>query len=440
MDGNARVVQYVLEERLERMPAAVVAQGKRCLLDLMGATLGGCRSRGAEVLTGFILETLGGPPEATILRTGKRASAPAAALANGFMANALDIDDGYRAIMGHPGAVVFPAILALGERIGASGAALLEAQIVGYEVGIRAGLLVPRHYGGVNHCSGSWGGIGTAAACGRLLGLEAERLGQALGIAECHAPLLPTLREVGHPAMTKDGMAWGAFVGLSAALLAERGFTGIPCLFGEARPDSPVATLGDRYEVLGIYFKPYPCCRWFQPAIAGVLELRARHGLRPEEIARIEVATFHAALDARVRTPRNQEEAEYSLPYCVAAAAVHGDLGREQVSDGGWEDPRVLDMAGRVEFVLAPDLDARFPAEALARVTVETRDGHRYAAGPLPARGDVGNPLTPAELRAKYFRLTEGVLSRAAAEALAVAVDRIEAMKDVRALIELLEA
>lgn len=439
MGENARVAEYVLKERVERLPEAVVARAKLCFLDLVGATLGGCRARGAEILTEFVLTSMVGAPEATILRSGRRVPMPSAALANGFMTNALDIDDGYRAIVGHPGAVVFPAILAVGERHGASGAALLEALVVGYEIAIRAGLIMKAHYG-VFHCSGSWGAIGAAAACGRLLGLDAERIAHALGIAECHAPLLPTLREVAQPAMTKDGVAWGAFVGVTAALLAERGFTGIPAVFADARHNAPVATLGDRYEILDVYFKPYPCCRWFQPAIAAVKALVARHAIRPEAITRIEVATFRAALDAQVRPPRNQEEAEYSLPYCVAAVAVHGDLGPRQVSDGGWEDPRVLDMAERIEFSLAPDLEARFPAEALARVAIVTRDGRRLESDSTPARGGPENPLTPAEIREKFAPLVEGTLSAEAAASLGAAVERIEEMPDSRALIALMEA
>ena len=439
MDENARVADYILKERLDRLPEAVVARAKLCFLDLVGATLAGCRARGAGLLTEFVLTSMVGAPEATILRSGRRVPMPSAALANGFMTNALDIDDGYRPIVGHPGAVVFPAILAAAERQGASGAALLEALVVGYEVAIRAGLIMRQHYG-MFHCSGSWGAIGAAAACGRLLGLDAERLAQALGIAECHAPLLPTLREVAQPAMTKDGVAWGAFVGVTAALLAERGFTGIPAVFADARHNAPVATLGDRYEILDVYFKPYPCCRWFQPAIAALKSLVARYAIHSEAIARIEVATFRAALDAQVRAPRNQEEAEYSLPYCVAAVAVHGDLGPRQVSDGGWEDPRVVDMAGRIEFSLALELDARFPAEALARVAIVTRDGRRVESYPMPARGGPENPLTLLEIREKFGRLVEDTLAPKAAQALGAAVERIEEMPNTRDLIALMEA
>ncbi len=438
-DGNARVVEYVLKERLDRLPEAVLAQGRRCLLDLAGATLAGCGARGAAILTEFVLASMAGAPEAAVLRSGRRVPAPSPALANGFMTNALDIDDGYRAIVGHPGAVLFPAILAVAERQGATGAALLEALVVGYEVGIRAGLVMRSHYG-LFHCSGSWGAIGAAAACGRLLGLDAGRLAHALGIAEAHAPLLPTLREVAHPAMTKDGVAWGAFVGVSAALLAERGFTALPSVFGDERSDAPVATLGERYEILHVYFKPYPCCRWFQPAIHGVTTLVGRHAIRPERIARIEVATFRAALDARVRAPRSQEEAEYSLTYCVAAVAVHGELGPRQVSEGGWEDPRVLDLAQRIDLALAPDLDARFPAEALARVAIVTHDGARVESEVLPARGGPEDPLTPAEIRAKFGRLVDGTLAPAAAAALAAAVETIEALPSARTLVELMEA
>jgi len=440
MDGNARVIHYIMNETLTRVPGQVVAQAKTCLLDLIGATLGGTSAPGAVILTDFVRTTLAGPPEATILRSSLRVAAPGAALVNGFMANALDIDDGSRKIVGHPGAVVFPAVLALGESRRVSGADLLEALIVGYEVGIRAGLIMRPSYGNVYHCSGSWGAVGVAAACGRLLRLDAGRLGHALGAAECHAPLMPTLREIAHPSMTKDGVAWGAFVGVSAVLLAQHGFTAIPALFADGRYNAPLDTLGHEYEIKELYFKPYPCCRWFQPAIEGTLTLRARLRVEPEEIARIEIATFGAALDGQVRIPRSQEEAEYSLPYCVAASAVHGAFGREQVTNGGWNDPQSLEMAQRIQVTLAPDLDARFPDETLARVAVVTRDGKRHEVGPLPARGGANNPLGEKALRHKYFGLVDGILTSSAAIALAQLVDHIEEVPDIRELVAAMQA
>jgi 2-methylcitrate dehydratase PrpD len=366
-------------------------------------------------------------------------SAPAAALVNGFSANALDIDDGYREVCGHPGAVVFPAVLAIGESLAVTGRALLEALVVGYEVAIRAGLALRPSYGDVYHCSGSWGAIGAAAACGRLLQLDAARLAHALGIAEAQAPLLPTLREVAHPAMTKDGVAWGAFGGVVAARLAERGFTGLPAVFDLAPDVARGATLGSEYLIQRLYVKPYPCCRWFQPAIEGIRAVRAEHGVGPEDIAGIEVATFAAAVDGQTRAPRSQEEAEYSLPYCVAAVAVHGTLGRPQVSEPGWRDPRVLDLAHRVRMSAAPDLEARFPAETLARVTVVTRQGRRLESGVHPARGGADDPLSDAELRAKYDALLAGIVAPPAAEALAAALQGIDELKDVRELVALLQ-
>ena len=440
MDGNARVIEYILSEKLERLPADVIDRGRLCLLDLVGATVGGSDSPGAAILARFAQTTFGGPPEATILRSDLRMSAPAAALVNGFMANSLDIDDGYRRILGHPGAVVFPAILAVAESRGAGGADLLEALIIGYEVGIRAGLIMRPSYGGIYHCSGSWGAVGVAAACGRLLHLDPKRLGHALGLAECHAPLMPTLREIAHPSMTKDGVAWGAFVGVTAALLAEAGFTAIPALFADGRHNGPIHTLGESYELMNLYFKPYPCCRWFHPAIDGVLALRSRLRAPLDEIAAIEVATFRAALDGQVKAPRSQEEAEYSLAYCVAAAAVHGTLSRREVTDGGWNNAQVLEMARRIRATLAPDLDARFPDETLARVVVTTNDGARHEVGPLPARGDISHPLRSEELREKYFRLADDVMGHSAAGTLAHLVDRIETVREIRDFITAVQA
>ena len=233
--------------------------------------------------------------QATILVSGERVSAIGAALANGFAQNALDIDDGYRRVKGHPGAAFLPALLAAVElRGGCTGFEFLTAAVVGYEIGIRAGLIRHAVYP-TYHSSGSWGAVGVAACAGRLLGLDRTRLREALGTAEYHAPIAPMMKGIDVPCMGKDSLGWGNMTGLASVFMAQRGFTGVEPLFSETPEKEWVTGLGRQYEILNLYFKPYAACRWAQPAIAGCLKLVRENRLKPADLVRVKVRTFAAA-------------------------------------------------------------------------------------------------------------------------------------------------
>ena len=245
-----------------------------------------------------------------------------------MLANVLDYDDGHRLTKGHPGAIVIPAMLALAEAVDASPTAFLEAVLVGYEVAVRAGVLIhdrETQY----HASASWGSIGVTVAAARLLGLGPQALRHAVGISEYHAPIALMPRAVADPAMTKDTCGWGGLIGTSSALLAARGFTGLDSEFMQAGDD---LGLGDRFEVLEIYLKPYPCCRWTQPAIDAALRLRAI-GAAPEAIESVTVRTFAAADLLSTRRPTNTEEMQYSLVWPVATALARGRFGVEVLGE-----------------------------------------------------------------------------------------------------------
>src|SRR5262249_26111890 len=188
-----------------------------------------------------------------------------------------------------------------------------------YEVAMRTGLILPPLYG-FYHGTGAWGPVGGAAGAARLLGLDAERTWHALGIAEFHAGMTPEMRSVDHPSMLKDGIGWGAMTGMAAAELAVRGFTGIPSLFESGSAGRALAgPLGRDFLIADLYFKPHACCRWAQPAVEGALEAARRLGVSTDGVARVRVHTFEAALHLRSAAPRTTEEAQFSLPWPVAA-------------------------------------------------------------------------------------------------------------------------
>src|SRR5215207_11201028 len=416
-----RVVEFVRTVSWEDLPADVRSQAIRCVLDLCGATVAGSRTKVARSAVSYALYAHGNGPS-TIIGTGATIMPVGAALANGFAASALDIDDGYRPVKGHPGAAVFPAALATAEEAESSGVEFLTALVVGYEVAMRAGRILHSLYASY-HGSGAWAPVGASAGVARLLGCDAEQTWHALGIAEFHAAMTPEMRSVEHPSMLKDGIGWGAMVGIAAGQLAAREFTGIPALFGVDGPGPHLTeSLGDDYLILDLYFKPYACCRWAQPAIEGALSAASRIGATATDVARVRVHTFEAATHLRCAAPRTTEEAQFSLPWPVACALIDGAVGPEQVTGHSLTDPARRELAARVEVVVDPELEDAFPEQALAWVEIETTEGSRARSGILAARGDLGTPLRDKELTKKFRTLADPLFGSDRTEKLASAV------------------
>ncbi len=424
-DGNQLAAAFILGFTLESAPQDIRRRAKVCLMDLVGACLAGARSKGAEILLRFCLSQFVGPPEATVIRAGRKLSCSAASLVNGFIANALDIDDGYRPVKGHPGAAVFPAVLAVAEKVGATGLQFLEALIVAYEVAMRAGAAIQAHYG-YYHSSGTWGAMGSAAGAARLLKLSSAQTQRALGIAEFHAPLTPVMRAVRHPAMPKDGTAWGALAGTAAALLAADGYTASPSLLGDPAYASEMLSLGKEYKLLKLYFKPYPCCRWAHPAVDATLQLMRRHDIRPDAISQIKILTFPEAAALSQQPPCDLEQAEYNICYPVAVAAVHGAFGPAHLEATNLNNQRVLAMMERIRVVVDADIQSRFPEQCLSAVEITTSAGTAHHSEVVSARGDWDNPLSETALEEKFISITQPVLSDGKARALLDRVADIE--------------
>ncbi len=255
------------------------------------------------------------------------------------------------------------ATASLNQAASISGQELLSSIVVGYEVALRAGLAL--HATACDyHTSGAWNALGCAAITARRLKLSPEQTRQALGIAEYHGPRSQMMRCIDHPTMLKDGSGWGAMTGVSAGLLASAGFTGAPALTVENEEVAEIwDDLGDRWLITEQYFKPFAVCQWAQPAIAGVLKLQKQHSFDLNTVRNIRVTTFHEATRLANPHPETTEDAQYSLPFPVAAALVHRQLGPAELSGQELHNPLVLRLAERVELVEDPSYSARFPAE-----------------------------------------------------------------------------
>jgi 2-methylcitrate dehydratase PrpD len=422
MNLNDTAIAFVRDLTWEDLPPAVRHQSKRCLLDALGALLAGARTPPGELMAGIARSQFPGD-QATLLVHGDRVSAAGAALANGFAGNALDIDDGYRLVKGHPGACTLTPVLAAAEIAPAcSGADLLTALAVGYEIGIRAGRIRHATYD-CYHSSGSWGAVAGAAAAGKLLGLDAATLRHALGAAEYHAPIAPMMKCIDTPSMGKDSIGWGNMVAMLSVLMARKGFTGIEPLFADAPEPAWVEGLGRDWQILQLYFKPYAACRWAQPAVDGVLKIQREQRLAPRDIRAIRIRTFAAACALSVAPPANTEEAQYNMAFPVAAALLDGEVGPRQVLPPRIFDPDLRDLLSRVRTEVDPEIEAAFPAKTYAEVVVETHHGRSFTSGLMQPRWEPPDSLpSDGALEDKFRWLVAPVLGETAAGRLMEAV------------------
>jgi 2-methylcitrate dehydratase PrpD len=400
------VPEFIHEIGWDDLPAGVRRQARRCLLDTLGAGVAGRRTELSRIIHNFTAASFAGRG-AYLWLDGREVSPPGAALANGMTVDALDVHDGANAVKGHAGAAVVPAVLATlglaGKEV--SGRELLSSLVVGYEIALRAGEALHATAGDY-HTSGAWNALGCAAVTARRLGLDCERTGHALGIAEYHGPRSPMLRCIDFPTMVKDGSGWGAMAGVSAGLMAGEGFTGAPAETVETETMASLwGDLGRRWRMLEQYFKPQAVCRWAQPAIVAALALQHSHDFALSAVREIRVFTFAEAVRLSNRRPQTTEEAQYNLPFPLAAALVHGMLGPVELSGDALGDARVLELVDRVSLLEDPQLSARFPGRRYARLEIELADGSVLASGQVEAPWEQSDPPSDEALREKFRRL-----------------------------------
>lgn len=427
MRDSRSTIAWLHEAGRYDLPDEVAAQARRCLLDLVGVGVAGSRTLLSSIIRDHAHRCFGGS-QARLMLDGRTVSAAGAALAGGMTIDAVDAHDGHPETKGHAGCGLLPGLLALSESAALDDPdSFITSLVVGYEIAIRAGISLHRTVADY-HTSGAWVALATAALGARLFGLDHERTRHALGIAEYHGPRSQMMRCIDHPSMLKDGSGWGAMAGVSAAFLAEAGFTGAPALTHESEAVSQVwGDLGERWRILEQYFKPLPVCRWAQPPIYAASTLLAAHEVRPEEIAHIEVESFGEATRLACREPKNTEEAQYSLPYALAAFIVFGRLTADEIDGRSLRDERVRHLASRIRLIEDGACAHRFPAERWARTSLVMEDGRRLESPWSRAEGDAALPLDDAALEKKFMDYAVPVLGEEGARALRRAVDGVSA-------------
>jgi 2-methylcitrate dehydratase PrpD len=433
------LARFVVTTRWEDIPTPVRHQAKRSLLNFFAVALAGCRTGPVEMALASLSEFSGGK-QATLVGRSERIDALSAAFLNAAGANVHDFCDTHLRTVIHPTAPVAPALLALAELRKLSGPELLLAFILGNEVQARIGLAIsPSHYNRGWHISSTLGVFGAAAGCGKLAGLDAQKMVWALGAAATQSSGLCEC--LGTPAKSLS-VGNAARNGLWAALLAEKGFDGPPEPLAGAQgfyhalaetPDLSLVTegLGESWEIMATSYKPYPCGFVIHPVLDCVLDWRREHPAA--EVTRV-VVRGNPLLGLRTDRPdiSTGRESQVSVQHAVAAALVNGKAGLDQFTDACVRDPRVLALRGKV----AVERDDAFSTIS-ADVDIVTADGVIHKLSQPAARGSDVNPLSDTDLEAKLRTAAAGWNPRHDIAPLIAAIWSLDQSADVSELASL---
>lgn len=407
-------------------------------MDFLGVSLAGSRAPSSDAVFKALSATDEGS-RCTLIGRSERASESGAAIINGASAHAIEWDDVTRESSLHPGASVFPALLAVGEPANATGEQIGRAALVAYEVSMWAGeALGPAGmYRRGFHPTAVANTFATAAAVSLLLGGDAKAVAQSMAIAGSFASGL--MEYLSDGALVKRvHPGWSAHAGIAAARLAGAGFTGPSAVFegrfGVLHAFSESAPALSGLEAFGIdplhprvvetAIKPYPCCRYNHGAVDCVLDILSRTEVGPADVRQIDIGIVEAGLPIvaeptdHKRRPVNVVDAQFSVQYAVAAALIDRKLALPQYEPDRIVSPDVRAMMDKTRCYSRPELNTNYPKEWPTEVTITMNDGRTLKSNVKQPSGDATNPITAERLRAKFEGLASVALSATATQRL----------------------
>jgi len=450
----SQLAQWVSEVQYEDLPSDVIESTKLRILDVIGLAFAGAETAfGRSTIAAAKTLSPSGPSR--IFGAGDAVAAPTAAFTNAALSQALEYDDTHNESIVHMSSPAVAASLALAGLRNVTGRELILSIAVANEISCRVGSVSSGqfHRRGF-HPTGLFAPFGIAAGIGKILGLDAQRLAWAEGTAgSCAAGLLECWVDGTQTKFLHSGFA--AQSGLTAALLADAGVSGPPKvfegrfgLFASHLQDAAVQTnygrisdgLGTHWESRNSSFKPFPTAHVLHPYVSAILRLRAQ-GVRADDVVRIEcpVAEFNVSIVcepvAEKRAPATQAHCRVCLQYTMAEALYAGSLGKNAYSEDMRLNPEVLALARKVEYSVDPAFPG--PGRFKGAVRVTLKDGRVLDEIEEYNRGSAENPMSDAELRAKFDDNAGGFLSGAQRDRLAQEIGRAENLPNVQTLVDL---
>jgi 2-methylcitrate dehydratase PrpD len=436
-----RLVEFLALTRCEDIPEPVQRHAKLVLLDTLGVILAGAERPEVRQLREALAGTAG--TGATVFARGWPTHDPrTAALLNGIAGRSIELCEGLRFVSGQAAMQVLPGVLAVGEHLGSSGRDMLAAFVLGYDTAARlAGGFTPRP---LTHQNGQVSLLAAAAAGARLYGLDAAGISRAIRIA---TTLLLTPSYTNAVAGATALNVAGGMSGFAAAFapeLARAGFEAQDDAIEQAlgdlvgsgfTPELLLEDLGTVWHITRNYFRLYACCNPIHPALDCLQEALAALHPKPDEIERIDIATYRFASVMRNPDPPNYFASKYSLPHAAAAMAVRGSAGFAALDDSALQDPAIAALRHRVHVMEDPAMTAVAPRRP-ASVTVTLTNGRHSTHSCDSHRGDFQQPFAESEIRGKFRELAGVVLRPDGVSSVENAVDRCEEWQSIAELTE----
>lgn len=413
---GTQLAHFASTLRYEDIPDPVLRRAEDLFFDWFGSALAGKAGRPVQAIEAFAREQGPTSGRADVLISRRTTSPLFAALVNGAASHYAEQDDVHNGSVFHPAAAIFPAVLAVAQDRGLSGRDMIVAAIAGYEAGIRIGEFLGRSHYKIFHTTGTVGTVASAIAVGRLIGLDPQQMQHAMGSAGTQAAgLWEFLRDAADSKQLHTGKA--AADGLTAALLAEKGFTGARHILdgkqgmgaGMSQAPNPAALvdrLGERWATIETSFKYHASCRHTHPAADALQQVMRDEKLEAKDIVEVITHVHQGAIDVLgpVLDPKTVHQAKFSMGTVLAMVALRGAAGVNEF-EAHYIDPDIADFRVRVKMVLDDEVDGAYPAHWIGKVTVHTRDGRVLHGRVDEPKGDPGNTLTRPELEAKALQL-----------------------------------
>ena len=434
-----RLAEFCADLTYDDLDDDVVLSVKKAVVDALASGYAGIDTDAGVPIRAYV-DGLADGGDATVLGDESGSLPHFAALANGTMMHALDVDDGHRAAAGHPGSAVVPAVLAAGEDLGSTGEEVITAIAAGYDAMAKTAMSVQTsHRERGFHGTATTGCIGAAAAVATLYDLDTDGVADAIGLGGTQAGGLFEFLAKGSDAKRfHPGRA--ALAGIVAGGMAAEGFDGPDTIiegkngFARAFSDeydlAPFDDLGDPFEVTQNYLKPWPCCRHIHGPIEAVLNVRET-GVDADDVEEIRVETYQAAAHHDNKDISNLLDAQMSIPYGVAVAFVVGDAKLSEFEPPKTDDAAVNRLVDRTTVVQTDEMESIYPETRPARVTVRTADGEEHVEQIEYPLGCAENPLSEDQLREKFADLSKDQLDGEKRDAVLSAAFSLETVADV---------
>ncbi|UCH32059.1 MAG: MmgE/PrpD family protein [Candidatus Bathyarchaeota archaeon] len=447
MESIESLTDFIAELSFNKLPLDVVNQAKTCLLDTLGVILGGSKTETGRRIIEFVSNRKA-IRESSILGTRERTSREYAALANGSLAEILELSDGHSFSGLHQSVVVLPTVLAVGEPENTNGKDIITAIVSGYEVMGRIGRTIhPSHLRKGYIPTGTCGVYAAATAVSKLNDLDSRKIANALEIASYFVPMSLNENYYG-PSVKSFHAGHSAQTGMLAASLSQSRFCGstkaldqfFSLVSEEYNMEMMTEALGEEYEIMNVYFKPYACCRMAHSAIDCILEIQKKQDIDPKNIKSIIVRTFSFDLSRYTDTSSNYIYCQFSLPYIVAVAITDREVGPSQFSSERIEDLTIHKLAKKVKLVVDDELVKIYPNRYPSIVEILTKNGQKFWNRVDIPKGDPRKPLELRELKDKFRYLSSDWLKEEEIENILDIAIKLENLDNINEIIKLLRS